>query len=149
MVYTKKIKINIENDRNISFDYIYNQNSTFEDLLEFTLNIFPESNICPCFEFKYQNNKKKLIDINKNSKINEYISKIHQFYLVINSSDKKCHCNSLYNNYFKRRKIEILRSFDEYINDTLEKEKNNVQNNIDSFENEKTKLSSVNYQNIT
>ena len=126
MSYTKQLKINIENDNNISFNYAYNQNSTFGDLLEFTSNIFPESNICPCFKFQYKSKNQKLSDINKKSKISEYIFKINQFYLVNNYSDKKCHCSPLFKDNFKNTKIEILTRFDEYINNVLEMEKNNI-----------------------
>ena len=106
MSYTKQLKINIENDNNISFNYAYNQNSTFGDLLEFTSNIFPESNICPCFKFQYKSKNQKLSDINKKSKISEYIFKINQFYLVNNYSDKKCHCSPLFKDNFKIQKLK-------------------------------------------
>jgi len=140
MSYTKQIKINIENAENIGFNYTFNQNSTFEDLLEFTANNYPESNICPCFKFQFPTKNQKQSDINKDLKINEIISKCTQFNLVNNYSDKKCHCSSLFRDNFKRSKIEILRRFDEYINDVLEKEKSNLKKNIDSFENEKAQL---------
>jgi len=140
MSFTKQIKINIENAENISFNYTFNQNSTFEDLLECTASNFPESNICPCFKFQFPNKNQKQTDINKDLKISDIISKCNQFNLVNNFSDKKCHCSSLFKNNFKSSKIEILKRFDNYINDVLEKEKNNVKKNIDFSENEKNKL---------
>ena len=140
MSFTKQIKINIENAENISFNYTFNQNSTFEDLLECTASNFPESNICPCFKFQFPNKNQKQTDINKDLKISDIISKCNQFNLVNNFSDKKCHCSSLFKNNFKSSKIEILKRFDNYINEVLEKEKNNVKKNIDSFEIEKNKL---------
>ena len=140
MSFTKQIKINIENTENISFNYTFNQNSTFEDLLECTASNFPESNICPCFKFQFPNKNQKQTDINKDLKISDIISKCNQFNLVNNFSDKKCHCSSLFKNNFKSSKIEILKRFDNYINDVLEKEKNNVKKNIDFSENEKNKL---------
>ena len=140
MSYTKQLKINIENDKDISFNYTFNQNSTFEDLLECTASNFPESNICPCFKFQFPNKNQKQTDINKDLKISDIISKCNQFNLVNNFSDKKCHCSSLFKNNFKSSKIEILKRFDNYINDVLEKEKNNVKKNIDFSENEKNKL---------
>ena len=140
MSFTKQIKINIENAENISFNYTFNQNSTFEDLLECTASNFPESNICPCFKFQFPNKNQKQTDINKDLKISDIISKCNQFNLVNNFSDKKCHCSSLFKNNFKSSKIEILKRFDNYINEVLEKEKNNVKKNIDSFEIEKSKL---------
>lgn len=48
----------------ISFNFSYNQHSTFEDLMD---HIIPLSHtkICPCFIFYYNNKKKKLILITK------------------------------------------------------------------------------------
>ena len=62
MTCSKPIKITIDNKDTISFHYAFNQNTTFNDLIEFTAYYFPDIEICPCYKIQIKNeiiNKKE------------------------------------------------------------------------------------------
>ena len=143
--FSKQIKVYVENESKV-FNYIFTPSSIFEDLLEFTAYYFPELNLCPCFKFINPNKKN---DLNKDTKIAEYISKNSVFQLVNSFQDKQCHCNSLYKLNYKRPKIELLKLLEQKISDGLDKEKKDLASQ--EFEKEKNelkqKISSLELQN--
>ena len=132
--FSKQIKVYVENESKV-FNYIFTPSSIFEDLLEFTAYYFPELNLCPCFKFINPNKKN---DLNKDTKIAEYISKNSVFQLVNSFQDKQCHCNSLYKLNYKRPKIELLKLLEQKISDGLDKEKKDLASQ--EFEKEKNEL---------
>ena len=106
--------------KEISFDFLYNRNSTFEDLMNHIMLLLSSTKICPCFNFYFNDFK-----ININDKItilNAYIkggiisSKKIELSLQIN----KCNCSEIFKN-FSKSKIEILKMYEEYYNKTQEK----------------------------
>ena len=109
MTNSKNIKINIENKESIIFFYYYNQNTTFNDLLEFVSYYFPDLNICPCYKFQINDVK----EIKNDEKIIDYIIKNDQFHLINSNQDKVCKCNSSIKGVFKLSKMEILKYFDQ------------------------------------
>ena len=64
------------NDKTYSIYYSYNDNTTFQDLLEYFSFLIPSLNICQCYNFQAFENKKNidnnLIIISKCSKITDY-----------------------------------------------------------------------------
>ena len=109
MTNSKQIKVNIENKEPISFYYYYNQNTTFNDLLEFIGYYYPDLNVCPCYKFQIND----VNEIKNDTKIIDYIIKDDQFHLINNYQDKVCKCNSSFKGIFKLSKMEILQYFDQ------------------------------------
>ena len=102
----------------ISFDFLYNTKSTFEDLMNHIMLLLSPTNICPCFNFYYNEFK-----INLNEKIS--ILKNNFKGLISNKielslQENKCNCSEIFKN-FSKSKIEILKLFEEYYNKTQEK----------------------------
>ena len=134
--FSKQIKIYVENESQ-TFNYIFNQNTKFEDLLEYTSYYFPELNVCPCYNFQVQVKNQNFV-ITKETLIIKHIAKFNTFQLVNSYPDKQCHCKPYIKEYYKKPKIEILKFLDNYINKAFEVEK--VKKTAEFFEGEKNKL---------
>ena len=107
MSCSKPIKITIDNKDTISFHYAFNQNTTFNDLIEFAAYYFPEIEICPCYKIQIKNENK----INNDSKVIDYIVKHSNFQLINTDPNKKCSCNPMFKDCFKKSKVEIMQKF--------------------------------------
>jgi hypothetical protein len=99
--------------KQIEFLYPFNNDTTFEDLLEFISYNYKEYDICPCFEFQYN----KLI-IDKNQKIIDYAKydsynyNYHNKYYLngLNLGKKKCECDSDLKSYFQMSKQNNMKN---------------------------------------
>ena len=110
-----QLTIKVENKGEISPYFAYNENTTFEDLLEFIAYYYPSINICPCSQFKGQYEKSnELIDIDNNWLVMSYISK---FYFFKIENRKECQCNQQFKEYYRKSKKYI-------INDIIQKNHN-------------------------
>ena len=119
-----EFKLYFEYTKNFStFYFSFNEKTTFEQLLEFVLYIFPEKNLCNCFKFQYKRDKSNKAnpifdDIDMKLNVQEFVSKkdykfkpIH-IYIVKNNSYKECTCNSLIEDYYyKKSKKELIKCF--------------------------------------
>ncbi len=124
------------------YRYSYNENTTFSDILEsFSFN-YPNLNICPCYKIQHFDRINSYKDVDMNSKVKEYLSRIFydQFQIVLKSDNKYCNCNSLLKEYYKKPKIEIINKLYEYKdkiqrlqNYFKEKEKLNKETNFIDF----------------
>lgn len=54
--YRIQISLKIENYVKIDFEYLYNENTKFQDLLEYISSFSPNLNLCSCYAFKIRNN---------------------------------------------------------------------------------------------
>ena len=163
MATSKEIRIYAKN-KEYSFYYSYNQNSTFLDLLEHFSYLFPELDICQCFRFQIKNNnyssnyynpllynynKKNItIQIEKDYLITKYSQNLDNLELI--DKNKKKLCSHYKNNYLKYSKTEIISSFEKKISDlesnnndqtekirNLNKEKNEKEKKINNLNKEK------------
>ena len=58
MIYNVQIKLTIENYNQITIFYSFNENTTFEDFLEYLIYLIQDKRICHCFSFSYNYNNK-------------------------------------------------------------------------------------------
>ena len=101
-----QLTIKVENKGEISPYFAYNENTTFEDLLEFIAYYYPSINICPCSQFKGQYEKSdELIDIDNNWLVMPCISK---FYFFKIENRKECQCNQQFKEYYRKNQRNIL-----------------------------------------
>jgi len=123
-----RINININNIGNYYIDFNYNDNSTFDDLLEYVSYYL--SNICPCYKFliNYSYDKKK--EINGNEKLNEYLNYYTTKFLLY-LPNEVCKCNQYVKNLYNKSKITII---NELIK--IDEEKNSYKNKLDSLKND-------------
>ena len=95
----------------LSFNFRYNEYSTFEDLM-YHITPLIKTKICPCFNFYYNNlkiNFKDKIRILNNYK-KEGIFNSGKIDLSIECNT--CNCSEIFLKYFSKQKIEILKSFE-------------------------------------
>ena len=151
MATSKEIRIYAKN-KEYSFYYSYNKNSTFLDLLEHFSYLFPELGICQCFGFQTKNNtynSNYYNHFNKYNRINIPIQ-IENDYLITKYSEnlynleltdknKKRICSHYYNNYLKYSKTKIIFLLEKEISNL--KSNNNAQTekiiNLNKEKNEK------------
>ena len=114
-----QIKINFKNakDKNkASFNLAFNDETTFNDALDYISYKFPKYNICPCFDFQYYKDS-ELSKIDKNSKIIE----LNESEITINYQN--CKCSKMFKKFFKKSKIEIINYLNKFIYYSNEKDK--------------------------
>jgi hypothetical protein len=114
-----QIKINFKNakDKNkASFNLAFNDETTFNDALDYISYKFPKYNICPCFDFQYYKDS-ELSKIDKNSKIIEF----NESEVTINNQN--CKCSKMLKLFFKKSKIEIINYLNKFIYCSNEKDK--------------------------
>ena len=151
MVHNTEVKIYIKN-KLYKFNYSYNNDSLFIDLLEYISFLFPELEICQCFEFQINNpfnynNKKQYIGNDYNILTNSN----YLLNLVLIDKKKEKYCPH-YDNYLKYSKTELISIFHEKINElnnyinnknkeieNLNREKEEKEKIIDSLKKEKNK----------
>ena len=58
MVFTYSIQIFLKIDKHdkIDFEYLYNENTKFQDLLEYISSFSTNLNLCSCYAFKIRSN---------------------------------------------------------------------------------------------
>ena len=131
------------NNLEYSFYYACNQKTTFNELLEYFASLMPSLNLCPCFQFQSNKDKKKDDDqgiiISDSSKIVEFSDCLGN--LELKRVKKKCVHSTKILTYSKKQIIE-------YFQKEIEKQaiKNNnkinqLMNKIQSLSNEKVILS--------
>ena len=102
-MYNKEVNLNVGKNKIIHFNYSFNDNTKFGDLLEYVSFLFPNLNLCQCFcfanNFNYINNDMKLIDSND---INEPL------HFENASNDSKCHCSPEIKKILKMSKMEFI-----------------------------------------
>jgi hypothetical protein len=124
-----KITISIKN-KDYSFNYLYNKETTFQELLEYFAFHFPSLNICQCYHFQAAEHKKdfdkQCIIITNACKIVDYSNYLKKLRLYSNNQNNCLHSNK---NYLLLSKQEIISSLEKEINTLKEKlqelEKNN------------------------
>ena len=118
MIFNGQFQVNIQGFGQINFNYSFNGQNTFQDLLEYITFLIPNGKICQCFKFYYKDNN------NFNEVIFEnYLSKSKGIFnnLFLNKNQQNCSCNSAYLLYPKRI---IFQNFSNEINKI--KQKNNL-----------------------
>ena len=132
MIYNAQIKVNIQSYGTTEIYYSYNDNTDFQDLLEYISYLIPNANICQCSKFKYINNRDyNYYDIKFEKKIKDFKRQFSNLYL--NKNKKKCNCNST---YLKCSKYLFYQNFmGEYNN--LRKKNNLNEQEISFLEKEK------------
>ena len=120
MNYYGKLELQAEKGECLSFYLVFNEKTTFEDLLEFILYNFPDKNFCPCYKFQYSDSENKDKDkeqyniIDNNLKIYDLISKKNYSLRISNiHPDKKCHCDSSLKNYYQQSKTNLIKIIQE------------------------------------
>ena len=143
-----KIEISLENYNKIKFNYAYNKNTTFQDLLEFVAQLCPKLNICPCFHFKYKGYE-GYREISNNKAIFSFDKKLRDLYLLNSNRRGECFCEESTKHYLTYSKINIINKFKDKIEELsrklqknekeigfLEKEKKEDKNQIYSLKKE-------------
>ena len=98
-----QIKINFKNakDKNkASFNLAFNDETTFNDALDYISYNFPQYYICPCFDFQYYKGS-ELSKIDKNSKIID----LNKSEVTINYQN--CKCSKILKNILKNLKLKL------------------------------------------
>ena len=103
--YTSQpLNIYINNIGNVNLYYCYNNNTTFEDLLEFVSFSYPTYNICHCFQFKNYYNQM----IKNEDNFYSYYQNYGNNQLYLTNDKNSCTCNQTLKESLKKRKIEII-----------------------------------------
>ena len=113
MSFYSQFEIKIENDQIIKVFYAYNENSTFDDFLEFLTYYFPDKNFCPCYKFKGMYDFKEFMEIDMNWKIKSCINKYTKYEVYITNEDKECHCSPEFKDNFKKSKKYLINNLSE------------------------------------
>ena len=103
-----ELEVKIEDKEIIKVHYVYNDSTTFDDLIEFLSYYYPDKNICPCFKFKGDYDYKEFHDIDMNWKIKSCINKYTKYQIVNMNEDKQCHCSPQFKDNFKKPKKYII-----------------------------------------
>ena len=140
-----------ESGNSYNLQYYYNQNSTFDDLLEFFSYNYPDLKICPCYKIEYYNKNNIYVKVNMTDKVNNYMSSYTQYQLI--KENNECNCDEIIKNYFWKPKLEIIKTISEYSKEVnnLEKEINELKQIIENKEkiemNLKKKIEKLEYEN--
>ena len=126
-----QIIITVNNNYYYKIAYSYNNNTTFQDLIEYFSSLFPSLEICPCYDFSIESNHKKN-KIKKNSLIKNNVKSFNKLFL----NKSNINCTHLYNNYLKSSKESIYLFFQN------EKQQNELiaKNNFEKVNQEKMEL---------
>ena len=103
-----ELEVQIEEKEFIKVHYVYNNFTTFDDLIEFLSYYYPDKNICPCFKFKGMYDYKEFHDIDMNWKIKSCIDKYTKYQIINMNEDKQCHCSPQFKDNFKKPKKYII-----------------------------------------
>ena len=103
-----ELEVQIEEKEFIKVHYVYNNFTTFDDLIEFLSYYYPDKNICPCFKFKGMYDYKEFHDIDMNWKIKSCIDKYTKYQIINMNEDMQCHCSPQFKDNFKKPKKYII-----------------------------------------
>ena len=99
--------INISlNNQMFSIVYTINQNTTFQDLLEYFAYNYPSLKICQCYDFEIMLNNYNYYCIEKKSKLVEYSNYLNN--LQLDNNKGKCEHDDNHNPYFLVKKIYLI-----------------------------------------
>ena len=153
MSQSKYLTINLTGNH-YNFYYSYNQNSTFDDLLESFSYNYPNLKICPCYKIIYiiYNNKgiynnyinNQNAYVNMKEKVYNYMSSNVQFQLI--KKNNKCTCDQLIKYFFLKPKLEIIEYIKEVENE-LQQQVEILKQQVSQLTNENNKLKN-NYKNL-
>ena len=130
---TTNCSINISlNNQMFSILYTFNQDTTFQDLLEHFAYTYPSFKICPCYDFQVILNNFNYYCIEKESKLIAYSNYLNNLQLYNNKA--KCEHDDNHN-YFLFSRKDIFNTLSEQVN-TLNNKKDKEINKL----NEKIKL---------
>ena len=126
-----QIIITVNNNYYYKIAYSYNNNTTFQDLIEYFSSLFPSLEICPCYDFSIESNHKKN-KIKKNSLIKNNVKSFNKLFL----NKSNINCTHLNNNYLRSSKESIYLFFQN------EKKQNELiaKNNFEKVNQEKMEL---------
>jgi len=111
MVFINRTQINlkIENKDRIEFEYLYKENTKFQELLEYISSFYSHLNICLCYSFKIKINRYDNYDnIDINRTIYSVISYHKKVDLILFKNRTVCTCNELIIRYMSQSKIKII-----------------------------------------
>ena len=133
--------INISIDNQIfSIAYTFNQKTTFQDLLEYFVYLYPSLNICQCYDFQIMLNNYNYFPIAKETKITEYSNYLNNLQLYNNNQMKCVHDNY---NFLLFSKINIFNILSKQINVL----NNNKSKEITELNNKNKLLNDINKNN--
>ena len=132
----EKLKINLSiNNLEYLFYYSCNQDTTFNDLLEYFSYLVPYLNVCKCYQFQAskdkKNSKEQRFSIPHQSKVEEYKKYLKD--IIIVKSQDNCHHNNC--NLLLSSKNDIIYKYENIIS-KLNKEIEKYKKYIDAFKKE-------------
>ena len=121
--------INISlNNQMFSIVFTINQNTTFQDLLEYFASIYPSLKICQCYDFEIMLNNFNFYSIEKESKLVEYSNYLNNLQLYNNKG--KCEHDDNHN-FLLFSKKDIFNTLSQQIlNNKKDKEINQLNEKI-------------------
>ena len=148
-VYNAKFNLNLflANEQvNLYFYYSYNNNTKYINLIEYISSLYPNYKICPCFSIT---NNKEII--NNNDYLVKHMQNMQNMQNnVLNISNinfkNGCNCSSMIKQYYCKSKIEIIKQFEESIEENQkvkkmqEKTKKLLENSLNEKENQINEL---------
>ena len=136
-----KVNISVKN-QTYSFFYSYKPETTFLDLLEYFIFLYPNLDICLCYHFQIaDSNPNNRFNISKIYKISDYYNFLNNLILFKYENGNKC--NNQSEKYLLKRKFDIISDYESkldnlrqqiasknnYINQQFEKIKELEKNN--------------------
>ena len=96
------------------FYYYFNNDSSFDDLLESFSYNFPKLRICPCYKIKIYNDcNKTYFPVDMKEKVTNYFKSYSQYQLI--REKNKCTCDKFVKNFFWTPKLEIISKMKDYM----------------------------------
>ena len=121
--------INISlNNQMFSIVYTINQNTTFQDLLEYFANIYPSLKICQCYDFEIMLNNYNYYCIEKKSKLVEYSNYLNN--LQLDNNKGKCEHDDNHNPLLFSKKDIFDTLSQQILNNKKDKEINQLNEKI-------------------
>ena len=152
MVFTYSIQIFLKIDKHdkIDFEYLYNENTKFQDLLEYISSFSTNLNLCSCYAFKIRSNNQYKrydnydeIDIDKTTySIFRYNKKVD---LLLFKKKTICTCDELIKKYMRQSKIIIINELN-FENEKLKRKITQKENEIKLLNDEKKEFENQIYK---
>ena len=148
-VYNAKFNLNLflANEQvNLYFYYSYNNSTKYINLIEYISSLYPNYKICPCFSIT--NNKEIISNNDYLVKHMQNMQNMQNNVLNISNINFKngCNCSSMIKQYYCKSKIEIIKQFEESIEENQkvkkmqEKTKKLLENSLNEKENQINEL---------
>ncbi len=135
MLATGNCKLNLKfpnNNQNYSITYEFNAKTTYESMIDYLAELFPQENLCLCTHLTVNNKAVK-----KDECVCKLCFKSANIEII---KEKNCKCDKILKEYFSKSKSQILNLLFDKIK-KIENEKNMFQNLIDR---ESINISSIN-----